>query len=61
MRIAEHIVVLDIAGEHGAIHPVLLRGQGRLMLVDAGYPMQLELIRHRPWMLRGSPWTNSQT
>ncbi len=45
MRIAEHIVVLDIAGEHGAIHPVLLRGQGRLMLVDAGYPMQLELIR----------------
>lgn len=45
MKITENLMVLDITDEHGAIHPALLRGEGRLMLVDAGYPMQLELFR----------------
>ncbi len=45
MRIADNIAMLDIVGARGAIHPVLLQGEGRLMLVDAGYPMQMELIR----------------
>lgn len=45
MRIAEHIEMLDIQGGNGSLHPALLWDAHNLLLVDAGFPLQFELIR----------------
>ena len=45
MRIADHIAMLDIRGANGPVHPTLLWDDTQLILVDAGFPLQFELIR----------------
>ncbi len=45
MRINDSIIMLNIKWGQDAIHPVLLKGENRLALVDTGFPGQLSLFR----------------
>ena len=46
MKIADNVVMLEIAGMNGGIiYPTLLWGDSHLVLVDAGFPGQTDLIK----------------
>lgn len=44
MYVSSHVEMLEIEGQQGKCYPVLLHGNGDLMLVDTGFPMQYPLI-----------------
>lgn len=44
MRISDHVDMLDITSERGAIHPSLIHGESSLILADAALPLQTELL-----------------
>ncbi len=45
MKIADNIELLEISGNNGALYPVLAWDENEVVLIDAGLPGQLELIR----------------
>ncbi|MCL1857743.1 MAG: MBL fold metallo-hydrolase [Oscillospiraceae bacterium] len=45
MKITDNIAMLEIAGNGGVIYPTLIWGDGHLILADAGFPGQTELIK----------------
>ena len=45
MKIAKNVEMLEIAGERGALYPVLVWGNDELVLIDAALPGQTEALR----------------
>ena len=45
MRIANNVEMLEIAGERGTLYPVLLWGDGEVVLIDAALPGQTDALR----------------
>lgn len=45
MKIADNVEMLEISGENGVLHPVLLWDDNDLVLIDAALPGQIELLR----------------
>ncbi len=45
MKIANNVEMLTLGGERGALYPVLVWGEGELVLIDAGLPGEAEKLR----------------
>lgn len=45
MIISEHISMLEIQGENGCCYPIIIHDDNNLILVDTGYPLQINLIK----------------
>jgi len=45
MKIAKNVAMLEIEAQLGCVYPTLTWGKGHLVLIDAGFPGQAELIK----------------
>lgn len=45
MNISEHICMLKIQGENGFCYPIIIHDDNNLIIVDTGYPLQINLIK----------------
>ena len=57
MKIAKNVEMLEIAGERGALYPVLVWGENELVLIDTGLPMQTDALREA---VKGAGYTLEQ-
>jgi glyoxylase-like metal-dependent hydrolase (beta-lactamase superfamily II) len=45
MKIAANVEMLELTNEHGTLYPVLVEGDGELVLIDTGNPGEIEILR----------------
>lgn len=45
MKISEHVDMLKIQGENGCCCPVIVHDANSLIIVDTGYPLQINLMK----------------